>query len=44
MSARIISISIKPEKVDEFQELYEEYINPEIKTQKSVKFFLRNNN
>lgn len=39
MYAQIISISIKPDKVDEFQELYEEYINPEIKTQKGYKNF-----
>jgi len=39
MYAQIISISIKPDKIDEFQELYEEYINPEIKTQKGYKNF-----
>ena len=39
MYAQIISISVKPDQIDEFQELYEEYINPEIRTQKGYKDF-----
>ena len=39
MYAQLITISIKPDQIDEFRELYEEYINPEIKTQKGYKNF-----
>ena len=39
MYAQLITISIKPDQIDEFKELYEEYINPEIKTQKGYKDF-----
>ncbi len=39
MYAQLITISIKPDKIDEFQELYEEYINPEIRVQKGYKNF-----
>jgi len=39
MYAQLITVSIKPNQIDEFKELYEEYINPEIKTQKGYKNF-----
>jgi len=39
MYAQLITISIKPDQIDEFQELYKEYINPEIKTQKGYQDF-----
>ncbi|MFH1037985.1 MAG: antibiotic biosynthesis monooxygenase [PVC group bacterium] len=39
MYAQLITISIKPDKIDEFRELYEEYINPEIKVQKGYRNF-----
>ena len=39
MYAQLITISIKPDQIDEFRELYEEHINPEIKTQKGYKNF-----
>ena len=31
MYAQLITIRIKPDKIKEFQDLYREYINPEIK-------------
>ncbi len=37
MYAQLITVSIKPDQIDEFQELYEEYINPESKTLKGYK-------
>jgi heme-degrading monooxygenase HmoA len=39
MYAQLITISIKPDQIDEFQELYKEYINPEIKTQEGYQDF-----
>lgn len=39
MYAQIITISIQPEKIDEFVELYKEYIIPELSSQSGYKRF-----
>jgi len=39
MYAQLITVSVKPDKIDEFQELYEEYINPEIKAARGYQGF-----
>lgn len=39
MYAQLITVNIKPDKIDEFKDLYGEYINPEIKSQKGYKNF-----
>ncbi len=31
MYAQLITVKVKPDKLDEFQALYEEYVNPEIR-------------
>jgi len=39
MYAQIIRISLKPDQTDEFRELYEEYIIPELSGQEGYKNF-----
>ncbi len=39
MYAQIIRISLQPEKIDEFRELYDEYIIPELAGQEGYKNF-----
>ena len=39
MYAQLIRISVKPDKIDEFRDLYREYINPEIKNSRGYKGF-----
>ena len=39
MYAQLITIKVKPDRIDEFRELYEEYINPEIKSSEGYRGF-----
>ncbi len=39
MYAQLITLSIKPEKLDEVLKLYQDYINPEIRSSKGYRAF-----
>ena len=39
MYAQLITVKVKPDKIKEFRELYQEYINPEVKSTEGYRGF-----